>query len=782
MDDGLDDSPVYAHHGACALWAGLALVLIAAGPAVAADAGTNDAAGNADQPAPVAPAAPVQPAPAAPAAASAPAEAGNTTQLGTISVVGQLTGGDTPPPAYAGGQVATGGRIGLLGEQNAANVPFSAVSFTSQLIDNQQTDTVAGVLSNDASVQTGLGFGNYAQAFQIRGFNLDGDDISFGGLYGVLPRQIIQTNFVERVELFKGASAFANGVGPGGSGVGGAVNLEPKMATDKGTTQLKFGYESDARASQSLDIGRRYGDQKQWGLRVNLQHADGDTAIHDESREDTSAVVALDYRGDRAQSSLFLGYMHQNVEHGRSTVQLGPDLDAIPSPPDAATNYQPDFAGAELTSKFGLLRGSFDITRHWHAYGAVGAQTSEEDSVSGQPVLSGGNGDATVSRFPVVNNFDKFTGNAGFRGDFDTGPVSHKINLGYSGYYQRSDSAYDFSASKATNIYRPLHDFGTPTYFGDGGDLNDPYVHTRTRADGWAISDTAGLFDDRLLVTVGGRYQSLSVKTYSYTDRDVLSQDPQTGHRLSPVYGLVYKPTSWLSLYANHIEALQPGDTASITDTTLINGGQSLGIRHSKQNEVGAKFDFGNLGGSIAAYEIKQPSAEARPLGRDGLAEYGYFGEQRNRGLEFNLHGQPTDRLTLLASATLVDSEITESQNGYRGNDAIGVPDYRLSLTGDWQLPGAPRWHANAQVIRSGAQYADAANDLKIDGWTRVDLGLRYNQPWGSDPDQNIVWRANVENVADANYWSNVRQTGSTSYLTLGEPRTFKLSATFNFD
>lgn len=59
----------------------------------------------------------------------------------------------------------------------------------------------------------------------IRGLPLASDDISYNGLYGVLPRQIIATEALERVELFKGPNAFVNGVTPSGSGIGGGVNL-----------------------------------------------------------------------------------------------------------------------------------------------------------------------------------------------------------------------------------------------------------------------------------------------------------------------------------------------------------------------------------------------------------------------------------------------------------------------------------------------------------------------------------------------------------------------------
>ena len=115
--------------------------------------------------------------------------------LDTVTVSdAAISGGDTLENAYAGGQVATAGRIGVLGEKNANDVPFSVVSYTSELIENQQAETIADVLNNDASVQSSFGYGNYAEKYMIRGFELNGEDVSFDGLYGVLPRQIVLTD------------------------------------------------------------------------------------------------------------------------------------------------------------------------------------------------------------------------------------------------------------------------------------------------------------------------------------------------------------------------------------------------------------------------------------------------------------------------------------------------------------------------------------------------------------------------------------------------------------
>src|SRR5690606_202025 len=55
------------------------------------------------------------------------------------------------PPAYAGGQVARGGRIGMLGNQDFMDTPFSATDYTSELIKDQQAASVADIVQNDPS-------------------------------------------------------------------------------------------------------------------------------------------------------------------------------------------------------------------------------------------------------------------------------------------------------------------------------------------------------------------------------------------------------------------------------------------------------------------------------------------------------------------------------------------------------------------------------------------------------------------------------------------------------
>jgi iron complex outermembrane receptor protein len=79
-------------------------------------------------------------------------------------------------------------------------------------------------------------------------------------------------------------------------------------------------------------------------------------------------------------------------------------------------------------------------------------------------------------------------------------------------------------------------------------------------------------------------------------------------------------------------------------------------------------------------------------------------------------------------------------------------------------------------VIYTSSQVADAANTQRIPDWTRVDLGARYT--FRRENGKPVTVRAGVENVFDKSYWSAV----STNYgLARGAPRTFLLSATFDF-
>ena len=679
-------------------------------------------------------------------------------------------GGDTLVPAYLDGQIANGGRLGMLGQQKAMDVPFNIIGYTSKLVEDQQAHTIADVVANDAGVQSVKGYGNQAETFRIRGLKMDGDDMLMGGLPGIVPRQVMDTQMLERIEVFKGANAILNGAA--GTAVGGTINLEPKRAEDTPMARVGMDYTSDSQIGTSLDTGSRFGDNNQFGARVNLLHREGEGRIENDRRRTTLASLGLDYRGDALRGSVDFGYQKKTFHGSNMGVKIeNANLTEIPRLPSSnSTNYNQKWNFSDIENQFGMARAEYDITSDWTVYGAVGGQHAHEVGDYSTPTLLNNTGTVNVSR--MINNYyiDTFSGMGGIRGAFDTSFVSHKVNIGYAAMTKRIKKAWGMTKTED----RPLMDFYNPQQidppklgsFG-GSSFGDPLTTERSRTKSVLLSDTLGVLDDTLLFTLGARYQEVVARTYDVNTGLPVDKDSQNKNRWLPAYGLVYKPWEEVSFYANHTEALQP-------QPSKINGfpqyGTRMNIAHSKQNEMGVKLDFGNVGGTMSVFEIKKPYV---------FKDLSLGGEQRNRGVELNVFGEPALGLRLNGGVTWVNAELTKTEDpANKGNDAIGVPSFTAVLGAEYDIRPVDGLTATARVNHTGSQYANVSNTKKLDNYTTLDLGVRYRMPLNQDKNQ-MVWRMGISNVTNENYWSGVDD--SSTYLFQGEPRTLKVSMSYDF-
>ncbi|MBJ9973904.1 TonB-dependent siderophore receptor [Pseudomonas sp. S75] len=674
------------------------------------------------------------------------------------------------PETFAGGQVARGGQMGVLGNQDMMDVPFTQTSYTSQLIEDQQAEDIGDVLLNDPSVRQSFGFGNQSQVFVIRGLPLSGDDVSFNGLYGVLPRQMISTDALERVELFKGPNAFLNGASPTGTGLGGNVNLQPKRAGDVPTRRYTQDISSDGRIGEHLDIGQRFGEDNRFGARVNLSQREGETAVDDQDQRSKLFVAGLDYRGDALRLSGDFGYQKQRVNHMRNTVRLGAGVTDIPRAPSADHNYGQDWGWTQTEDTFGMLRADYDFNEHWSGYVSGGAKRTHETGFYGTPVLTdAATGAATIGGSQIPHNEDNVSFMTGLNGRFQTGPVSHQLNLGAATIWTEQENAYVFYKAKPTNIYdtTPL---SRPTAVSlSAGRLSDPGVTGKTHNRSLALSDTLGLFDDTLLLTAGVRRQQLRVEGYAYrgtgvdAGRTAFYDEAVT----TPVYGIVYKLNPSVSLYANSIQGLAQGATAS---GEVVNLGQVFPPAKTKQVEAGIKLDRQSYGANLAVFRIERPT--------DGYREGNLFvqdGQQINKGVELSVFGEPIQGLRLMAGGTRMDTELKNTQNGTNdGNHAVGVPTFQLNASVDWDVPGLDGVALNARMLRTGGQYANPGNTLTLPTWNRFDVGARYRV---KVQEKDVTLRVNVENLTDKNYWASA----NGGYLTQGDPRLVKFSGTIDF-
>jgi iron complex outermembrane receptor protein len=671
--------------------------------------------------------------------------------MGTTRTIG------APAPAYAGGQVAQGGTLGLLGATSVMNVPFSTVNFTSQLIENQQARTAADTLINDSSVRLSTGSDGFDDTFIIRGFEVRATDVGLNGLYGLASAQRVPAQIIERIELLKGPGALINGIAPSG-GIGGGINIVTKRATEEPFTRLTPFFMSTANYGVHLETSRRFGDNKEWGVRFNGVGRNGEASINDGNFQSGLGALAIDYRGDRLRWTLDAISQNDNTDNFRPQISLLSTMTSIPAPPDARSNWYP---GTTLRQKDNTIATGleYDLTNWLTAYAGVGYR----DGSNYQTFPVSTSAVDPLGNFTVRNTYyDSYTktvsGNVGFRSQFDTGFIGHKLNVAYTGFQQEAGNAYIQGTTAASNIYNPSP---LPTITAE---RTAPRHASDTTLTSAAIVDTMSFLNESLLLTLGVRQQNVKVDSYSTTTGAFTSGYDASA--TTPLAGIVVKPWQNVSLYANYAEGLTRG---TIVGAGYANTGAVLAPYKSKQQEAGVKVDWGAITTTAAVFQIARPSSI-----RTAANELAYDGEQRNRGVELSVYGEVLPGLRGMASATFIKPELTNpSDPTQRGNDAAGVPDKTFSAGLDWDTPWVRGLALNGRVIYTSGSYLTTANTARFPDWTRVDIGARYATTINGKP---VTFRANIENLFDKDYWLT---TGT--YVTVGAPRTYIVSAAFDF-
>ena len=675
--------------------------------------------------------------------------------------------------SFAGGQVSRGGRAGILGNLDMMDSPFASTNFTADIIREQQARSIADVLQNDPVVRVAKGFGNFQELYVMRGFPVYSDDMTYNGLYGVLPRQYVAAELSERVEVFRGASAFLNGAAPGGSGLGGSVNIVPKRAGDDPLNRVTLGYESQGHWYGAADVSRRFGDDSQsTGVRANFVQRGGETSIDNQDRELSVAAIGIDHDSDNFRLSLDLGYQDHQVDSPRPAVTPG---STIPEAPDSDTNFAQEWTYTNERQFFGAVRGEYDFTDNITAWAAYGFRSGEEDNVFANPRQAEANGDFSAYRFDNVRNDEIRSGEVGLNIEFKTASVGHTIITSASTFSLESENAYAFSdfSGFAGNIYNPVTATVPDADFFIGGDLSNPLITEKTDLSSFALADMISFNDGKVLLTLGGRVQNIETRTFDYNTGDELSGYDES--QLTPVVGIVYKSSEQVSYYANYIEGLLPGEVAPASSggEPIENAGEAFDPYSAEQIEVGVKYDAGQYGGSLSVFNTSKQSS----IVEDNV--FSTDGEQQNQGLELSVFGMPTSNLRVLGGFTWLDAEMTKTQDGtLDGKTAIGVPDLQANINIEWDVDALPGLTVDARAAYTSKQYASADNSLEVDASNRFDLGVRYSFFAGMT---DITLRARVDNVFDNNYWASVGGFPGSNYLVLSEPRTFRLSASFNF-
>lgn len=672
------------------------------------------------------------------------------------------------PPVYAGGQVATGAQLGLLGNRSILDTPFNVTSYTKEYLQNVQAHTLADAVQNSPSVRVTQPNSSFADSLTIRGFPVLAYDVTYGGVGDVLPRRVIPAELAERIEILYGPNALLNGISPFGN-VGGSINVVPKRAEDIPLTQITLGYVSKAQFGTAIDVGRRFGQDNAFGVRVNAVFRDGDTALDHSRQQFGLGSVGLDYRGDRFRLSADFGYEANRLNDPPYTYTTAAGF-PIPAAPKAESNPLPTWNKITNYDAFGVLRGEFDLAPDWTVSGAIGGKRDDLTYMMSNPTITNSLGNLAIVNQFYPQNEEALSAQVGLRGRLQTGPFRHDLAVNAAHEYEIYNQLAVNGATIASgsNLYFPR--YVAPQVFPVLPDYLNLPKNTVQNLSSLAFADTISMLDDRIQLIGGGREQQVESSNYSSSTGFQTARNDQT--RFSPAGAVVVKPWQNVSLYSNYIEGLSPG---AVAPSTAINAGATFPPYVSRQVEAGLKVDFGRITGTFSAFQIEKPTGNLDATTRI----FSVNAKQRNQGLEFQTFGELTDGVRLLGGISLIDGRITQSpQNVYNGHVAPGVPFTNINLGAEWDTPFVPGFTVLGRIVYSSTQYVDQANTQTIPDWTRIDLGARYTFAgyWGKP----VVIRLNVQNVLDKGYWASSAFNGGNT-LVRGEPRTFYVSTTFNF-
>lgn len=691
------------------------------------------------------------------------AEGASEATLPTVRVAtGTEVAPDELPAPYAGGQVARGARLRMLGNADVMTTPFSIKSYTNELIKDQGARSVDDVVSNDPSIRISSAPGHVLDQSSIRGYMITGASYTIDGLPGVISYSRIPVQNYERVEIFKGPTSALGGASVSGTTVGGSINLVPKRAMATPTAAATVGVTGDSVLETHVDLGRRFGGNNEWGARLNVFGESGEMSIGTR-RRNLAPQVALDYAGDKLRATFDAGLVqYKNRKPGTNyTMAAG---QGVPTPPKDGRSGQPDVAQQALDGRWAVVGAEYDLHPQWTVYGRYGKYYEESvDSFGANYSPLRSDGSFTISNY-YYNTWktDQNAKELGLRGRFETGPVKHQASLSALRFFRQYTAPPTGQSTPISTVSVPGNIYADyPTPYTNVVPTLGTYIGPEIHQSSIAVADSMTLLDDKLNVVVGLRRQRIEQQALG----TALAYDAK---KTSPMLGASFQLGGGWTVYGNHAEQLSQG---AVAPTGTANAGQSLAPYTGKQKEVGVKWNAGSYGVTLAYFDIRQQSAFTDPA--DNVFKAG--GEQRNKGVELETFGEVAKGVRLLGGVAYIDAKQTKTRLGATdGKQALGVGKNNVNLGAEVDVAAVPGLTLTGRVIYTGAAYVDLANTQQLPAWTRLDLGARYQTRVDG---KAVTLRAGVNNVTNRAYWL----AGARNIFSVAEPRTWRLSASVAF-
>jgi iron complex outermembrane recepter protein len=663
------------------------------------------------------------------------------------------------------------------GDVPLREIPQSVVVLTSKDIADKGLLRLSDLTKLDPSTTESYNAVGYWDFLEVRGVLLD-------NLYNyrreglpISAETSIPLDNKESVEILKGTS----GMQAGQSTAGGLVNYTVKRPTNKDLRTVRFEMTPRGGTLAGLDVGGRFGEDKNMGYRFNAVHETLRPALYSaEGRRDLLSL-AMDKR--ISANTLLEGEIEvsKRTQPSQAAFSVLANVAGtgyvLPDPVNAKINLnnqpwsQPVVMGA-TTSTIKLTQVLSD---NWTLTGQVGMQQLRTDDRSAYASGCGTNPADPLAYGPSFCNDGTFNlfnfSSRGEKRQLDSGKLALKGKL-QLGYLEHNITAEHLRSHTSTRLNAYAWNFpvsGTGNIAGTGvtvPDLSETYANANRndRASEWMLTDAIAW----------GKWRAFAGLRLSQIKRSSVATDASTSSAYSqslttPWMGVSYALAS-TQLYASAGQGVELPVVP--TYATYANSGMVLPVTKSHQVELGARGGDKITNWSLAYFGITRPT-----MWDDGIYNYRIDGIAKHRGIEAQI--QHTMGPLKLAASTMLMKAVREDSTtaAYNGMKPTNVPSNTLRLQSNYKIEGTG-WDVQNVWVRDGARAVTPTNDVMLPAWSRWDLALGYQD---SVMGKAAKYRVGIDNVTDKRYWKGSPTQFGNYFLYPGAPRTIRFTAQLDF-
>ena len=664
--------------------------------------------------------------------------------------------------------------FGLTGEQNIMTVPYTAQSISAKSIDMMAAPTgqIGQVLTNVPSIRTGTSL--IKTDFSMRGMLANGSAMYLNNIPSFYTMCIGPvTNTIDRADVLVGPAATLSGSvqsynGPDG-GQPGSVYLYTKRAGEVDFNHITLSNSGYGDWGEQFDISRtKLGSDGSWGVRVYGMHDKGGMSISGARREKNNISVDVSHETEKSKSNFYAGYVDERLNGTERRFSILRNSRWLPKAPDASKSY--DDPNAMYSDWYGwqtTLNHEQKINDNlsWFLNAGMNDMTNRRMIYNGEIKIDdmGNMKDTQIwSQYLLLKN--KYA-QAGLKWKVHTGAVEHNlvfsVDRSHRIMYNHNTHIDGKGEHVSGNIYTGIH-FKPSIYdFDNAYSLGKMFMYQEM--------DTSLNFMDTMKV---GKWSILAAGTRRHGNyRGKQAKNKIKDNQFSPTFGVSYQPNENLSFYGAYAKSTTRG--VPVFQPKYENNGEILDAVKVTQKEVGVKYKWDKMYAAISYFDTTQP--QYLDVEKPGNKLFRLLdGKNHYKGIDFNMTGQIAKKWNVFGGFEYLNAKVEggafdgcHTDSSAKWSAVLGM-EYMPNT--DWSISGRMNYVGRGIINRTNK------TELEVPSSTVVDLFAKYKTSWGDMP---VTLSAGCYNVFNRSYWA--LQPGQGNKLLLSSPRSFILSASFDF-